>query len=189
VAVFVSILVHELGHAFTARRYGGHVESVMLNAMGGLTRWHHGHTATTGLRRFLVSAAGSGLQIAVGLIFFAAAKEGAIGYYGTWIMRTPVQIDFWFAGYIEQYTAFVAGAFVWVSVFWGLINWVPVAGLDGSHMRREFMLKIKAWGPSLQDHRHCRVAFRCRHQQGFRFAPFTFIWFAIRDLTDRSMVV
>lgn len=38
-AVLVSILIHELGHAFAARRHGGRVQSVMIYAMGGLTTW------------------------------------------------------------------------------------------------------------------------------------------------------
>ena len=36
--VFVSILIHELGHAFTARRFGSQV-AIELNGFGGLTRW------------------------------------------------------------------------------------------------------------------------------------------------------
>jgi len=139
-AVFLSILIHELGHAFTARRYGGRVESVMIYAMGGLTTCRHGFGGIDLKQRVLISAAGSALEILVGLIVFAMAKQGVIGDTASWIMRTPAQIDFWSAGYWAEYVAFFAGAFVWVSVFWGLINWIPVAGFDGFHMLREFMV-------------------------------------------------
>ncbi len=36
--VFVSIVIHELGHALTARGFGAEV-TIELNGVGGLTRW------------------------------------------------------------------------------------------------------------------------------------------------------
>lgn len=191
VTVFVSILIHELGHAFTARHYGGSVDSVLLYAMGGLTRWRRGHRGRN--RRFLVSAAGSGLQILVGLAVFGLARQGLFGDAAMLSMRSPVQINFWWAGYREYYVAFVAGAFVWVSVFWGLLNWVPVAGLDGSHMLRELMVKINPETGVLHS-KIIGLIFSVLlavilFQYGFRFAPFIFLWFAIQDLMDRSYVV
>lgn len=118
------------------------------------------------------------------------AKQGVIGDTASWIMRTPAQIDFWSAGYWGEYVAFFAGAFVWVSVFWGLINWIPVAGFDGSHMLREFMVKINP-ETGIMHSKIIGVVFAVLvavilYQQGFRFAPFVFIWFAIRDFTDQS---
>lgn len=192
-AVFVSILIHELGHAFAARRQGCHVESVMIYAMGGLTTWRPGFGGTSRAQRVLISAAGSGLEILVGLTVFALANEGMLGDYADRIMRTPVQINFWQAGYAEQYVAFFAGAFVWVSIFWGLINWLPVSGFDGSHMLRELMVKIDPESGVM----HTKIIGMVfavlvaviLYQQGFRFAPFLFIWFAIRDLTDRGVSV
>lgn len=191
VTVFVSILIHELGHAFTARYYGGSVDSVMLYAMGGLTRWRPSYGGKN--RRFLVSAAGSGLQILFGLIVFGLAKQGLFGDGAMLSMRSPVQVTFWWAGFREYYAAFVAGAFVWVSVFWGLLNWVPVAGLDGSHMLREFMVKINPETGVLHS-KIIGLIFSVLlavilYQNGFRFAPFIFLWFAIQDLMDRSFVV
>lgn len=190
-AVFVSVLIHELGHAFAARRYGGRVQSVMIYAMGGLTTWLPGFGGNESRHRVLISAAGSGIQILLGLIVFALAKEGVFGDLADVIMRTPFQINFWWAGYLEEYVAFFAGAFVWVSVFWGLINWVPVAGLDGSHMLRELMVKINPENGVF----HAKVIgvifalllAVILFQQGFRFAPFLFLWFAIQDFTDQRV--
>ncbi len=49
--VFVSILIHELGHAFTARRYGSAV-AIELNGLGGLTPMvGEGRRADTGSPR------------------------------------------------------------------------------------------------------------------------------------------
>jgi len=191
VTVFVSILIHELGHAFTARHYGGDVDSVLIYAMGGLTRWRRRHGRAG--HRFLISAAGSGVQILFGLAVFGIAKQGLLGDAAELSMRTPVQVTFWWAGFREYYVAYIAGAFVWVSVFWGLLNWVPIAGLDGSHMLREFMVKINPETGVLHS-KIIGLIFSVLvgvilYQNGFRFAPFIFIWFGIQDLMDRRIVV
>ena len=53
--VFVSILVHELGHALTARTMGAAVE-IELNGVGGLTRWSVPASEFGPGRRALVAA-------------------------------------------------------------------------------------------------------------------------------------
>ena len=42
-AAIISILIHELGHAFAARSYQARVESIMLYLMGGITTWFAGN--------------------------------------------------------------------------------------------------------------------------------------------------
>lgn len=68
--IFVSILVHELGHAFAARAYG-QSPSIVLHMLGGVTSW----SATTDLgkkRRILVTLAGPGAGFALGLVAYGA---------------------------------------------------------------------------------------------------------------------
>lgn len=118
--VFVSILIHELGHAFTARMYGSDV-AIELNGLGGLTRWSVPDGELTPGRRSLIAAAGS----AVGLLF------GGI----VWL----VAVQF------EPYpalTAFVLRSLIYVNVFWGLINWLPIRPLDGGHLLESLLQKI-----------------------------------------------
>ena len=55
--IFVSILIHELGHAVTARMYGSEV-AIELNGFGGLTRWTVPQGELTPGRRALIAAAG-----------------------------------------------------------------------------------------------------------------------------------
>ena len=117
--IFVSILIHELGHAVTARTFGSQV-AIELNGLGGLTRWSVEEGMTPG-RRALISAAGS----AVGLLF------GGL----VWLVEQQF-------GPESGLTAFVLRELVFVNVFWGLLNWLPIRPLDGGHLLQSLLDKI-----------------------------------------------
>jgi Zn-dependent protease len=115
--VFVSILIHELGHAVTARMFGSKV-AIELNGLGGLTRWSSPDGMLTPGRRALVAAAGS----ATGLVF------GGL----VWLIATQF-------GPFPRLTASILGLLVYVNVFWGLLNWLPIRPLDGGHLFESFL--------------------------------------------------
>ena len=108
-AAFVSIIIHELGHAFLMRAYGARTE-IHLYALGGLAIPDRGFDRT---RSILVSLAGPGLQIAA----------GAIAY---WVLSISSGDDW-------QVRAFV-GSFCTISISWALLNLVPVYPLDGGQV-------------------------------------------------------
>jgi Zn-dependent protease len=108
--VFVSILVHELGHALVARAYGAR-PVIEMHALGGIT--HHGEIAFTRARHALVALAGPFAGFALGLVIWLATRHATL---------TPVQallVDF---------------AVRWVSLGWGIINLLPVLPFDGGHV-------------------------------------------------------
>lgn len=142
-AAILSILIHELGHAAVARSFGARVDSVLLYMMGGLTSWYT-TSRLTRLNRIAISAAGSGVEIVLGLGVFALMRAGALGDVAADLMSHPFDTFFWQAGYAQQYVAYTAGVFVWVSVVWGLLNWLPIGGFDGSYMLGEFMVQRSA---------------------------------------------
>jgi membrane-associated protease RseP (regulator of RpoE activity) len=41
----------------------------------------------------------------------------------------------------ELWLVFFLGAFIWVTIAWGLINWLPIGGLDGWHIMAELLEK------------------------------------------------
>jgi stage IV sporulation protein FB len=118
--VFVSILIHELGHAFTARKMGAAVE-IELNGVGGLTRWSIPASELGPGRRALVAAAGS----AVGVVF------GGL----VWVVASQF-------GPYSGMTHFVITNLIFINVFWGLINWVPIRPLDGGHLLQALLEKL-----------------------------------------------
>lgn len=116
VIVFTSVLLHELGHALTARRYGAHV-SITLTTFGGYTRWSAQETMTPG-RRALIAAAGSGIGIVIGV--------AALGLFYATRPWSPTAES-------------IVELFVWVNVGWGILNWLPIRPLDGGHLLLAFL--------------------------------------------------
>ncbi len=113
-AVFVAVLLHEAGHAFTARAYGSADVAITLFALGGYTTWVPKPSMGPG-KRFLVSAAGSAVGIAVGLIILWLGRQGSLGGMPDWALA-----------FFET--------FILVGLFWGVLNWIPMLPLDGGHM-------------------------------------------------------
>lgn len=118
--VFVSILIHELGHALTARAYGAEVE-IELNGIGGLTRWSIPSDRLGPGRRALVAAAGSAVGVLFGGVIWAVASQ--FGPY-------------------RGLSFFVINNLVFVNVFWGLLNWLPIRPLDGGHLLLSLLEKF-----------------------------------------------
>jgi len=118
--VFVSILVHELGHALTARAYGAEVE-IELNAIGGLTSWSAPEEELGPGRRALIAAAGSG----VGVLF-----GGMV-----WLFDR-------LTGPYDGVPEFIVSNLILVNVFWGLLNWLPIRPLDGGHLFTSLLQKV-----------------------------------------------
>ncbi|HZD23703.1 MAG TPA: site-2 protease family protein [Acidimicrobiia bacterium] len=118
--VFISILIHEMGHAVTARSYGSTV-AIELNGLGGLTRWNAPDGAVTPGRRALIAAAGSATGLLFGGLVWIAARQ--FGPY-------------------EPLTRFILNSTIYVNVFWGLLNWLPIRPLDGGHLLQSLLDKF-----------------------------------------------
>jgi Zn-dependent protease len=114
VAAFISILLHEMGHALTARAFGAQGITVTLYGLGGVTNYRHGEGMSHG-RSFVISAAGSATGIAVGGALLLAAWAGA------------------FTGVSHEVAVFV-DSLIFTALVWGVLNWVPIVPLDGGHM-------------------------------------------------------
>lgn len=111
-AVFLSVLIHELGHALTARAFGHPVE-IALHGLGGTATWGGGERPITSGQRLLVSLAGPGLEMLVGLVVV-----------GAWLVS---------GGPEHRVLQVGAADFALISVVWGALNLVPIPPLDGAH--------------------------------------------------------
>jgi len=114
--VFLSILWHELGHAFAFRRYK--VESeIVLHGFGGYAMPLQPPRLTRGQDIF-VSAAGPAFQLAIGLPLLWLNRNGQLGEF----------VDG------KPYAGMVLGDLLWVNIFWPLFNLLPVYPLDGGRI-------------------------------------------------------
>jgi Zn-dependent protease len=137
-AVFLSILVHELGHAFAFRYYG--TEShIVLYHFGGLAipgsfgSWNAARRRHLGpFEQVVISAAGPAAQLSL------AALIIGLGY----AMNIRLDLDFFDKTLVtERFPSSGASyaflnAILFPSVFWALINLVPILPLDGGQIMR-----------------------------------------------------
>jgi len=141
--VFVSLLVHEMGHALAYRRFGQPAH-VVLYHFGGLAipdAWGR-RGARTPLERLIVSAAGPLAQLVVAAAIVAVLKAG--GY------RVPFPIaavgDALGLEEGRPFPSRLAFAIVWfllqVNIFWPLLNLLPVPPLDGGQIVREGLASL-----------------------------------------------
>lgn len=125
IAGFISILVHELGHALTARSFGAH-SRITLEAFGGYAAYSG--VSLSRLQSFLVTAAGPGIQIALGLAVF-------------FLM--------WFIPNLSEQGRSFLTILVLISFFWAILNLLPVVPLDGGQMLNAVLgparIKITLW--------------------------------------------
>ncbi|HEX7492071.1 MAG TPA: hypothetical protein VF337_10260, partial [Candidatus Limnocylindrales bacterium] len=108
VVVAISILIHELGHAFALRSYNINPE-IRLWGMGGLT--------TSGFqlsprKSILVSLAGPAIGIPVAIMVMVIRP---------WLPDVePIRT--------------IAGDLIFINLLWGVVNLLPIAGLDGGNI-------------------------------------------------------
>ncbi len=107
--VFVSIVLHELGHALTALAFGAK-PAITLHAMGGLTHFDGGRMSRA--ESWLVSFAGPAMGLLVGAAVYATTHRQPLGAEAREIVSS----------------------ILWVNIGWSLINLLPVVPFDGGHM-------------------------------------------------------
>jgi len=148
--LFVSILVHELGHAFAFRYYGIH-SHIVLHAMGGLTipeaaPWGGGwaNVSPSPKQQIVISLAGpfTGFLLAVFIILGANLLGGVLGGFLLGFIPVPQFLSLPIGG--DAVNRFIV-VMLWVNIFWGLINLVPVYPLDGGQVSRNIFIQYDPW--------------------------------------------
>lgn len=116
--VLVSILVHELGHAFAIRRH--RIDPVIsLHWMGGTTSWRMVTPLTRG-DRIIVSLAGPFAGFGLAFVVWLIGKVVPDGI-----------------GSLPLLAIIAYEQLLWVNVIWGIINLLPVLPFDGGHVLEE----------------------------------------------------
>lgn len=143
-AMFLSILVHELGHTFAFRQQG--ISShIVLYHFGGLAipDGHHGAWSSS-LRRddprkdIFISAAGPGLEIlsAIVLIFVINLAGYSVPVLPLVAPLLPAQTGELIPNETALYFVYY---YCLVSIYWGLLNLLPVQPLDGGKIATSLM--------------------------------------------------
>lgn len=145
-AVFVSILVHELGHTIAFKYYG--IDShILLYHFGGLAipgsfgSWNAARQRSIGPQEnIVISAAGPAAQLLLAAIVIAIGLG----------LSVPMSVlGFSFPGSppsaITTYA--ILDAILYPSVFWALLNLAPILPLDGGQIARSALILFGVQSP------------------------------------------
>jgi stage IV sporulation protein FB len=166
--VFVGVLLHELGHAQAARRYGAD-PSIELYAMGGLTSWSWARPPTLS-QRLVTSLAGPGAGFLTGGLIGLVARLAPGGTDWPYLIRLAID------------------DFVWISLGWGIFNLLPMLPLDGGSAMDAL---LQAWLGSGRGRHMARLAscglgvlgFLWGFAYGYRWAAMLCALFAYDNFT------
>ena len=131
---FVSILVHELGHALTSRKMTGVTPSIKLWGMGGLA---YPNTQLTQKQSFWVTWAGplAGLGFFGLIVLSCCAIYGfAVGTELTMIFLFPSRETYTVLAEMNNPLLFMLKELLRVNFWWSLINLLPIFPLDGGQI-------------------------------------------------------
>jgi stage IV sporulation protein FB len=133
-AVFVSVLVHEMGHALYMRALG--VQPwITLYGMGGLAS--HGGRRFPPSTQILVSLAGP-----VAGFLFAALVVALIklsGYEIEFQFGWPDLVAWQFGGFTNRGMLELCHDLLSVNIWWGILNLLPILPLDGGRVTNEVL--------------------------------------------------
>ena len=131
--ILVSILLHELGHAFAGRQFDAHVSYIELTGLGGVAQFERSLPRSV-LARTVIYLAGPAVNLALWLGFGALADQARAG--GLWVLASPL------------------GTLAFINLILLIFNLLPAYPLDGG-----FDLGSLAGPPPRPDMvgAHCRL--------------------------------
>jgi Zn-dependent protease len=124
--MLVSILVHELGHAFAARTFRSNVTSVVLTVLGGFCAYDR--EPKVRWKRIAIALAGPAAGFL--LLGFVEALQAAYNW-----------------SELNLYTGFAYSDLWFINLVWGLFNLLPIWPLDGGRVSRELCAGAKVANP------------------------------------------
>ncbi len=122
--LFVSILVHELGHALTAKWFG-YSPNIVLYHFGGVAMYAPHYRTYTVWKSILITLAGPAAGFALYGVLLLLIISGTLRIPAT----APEQV--------QRLLMNVIGQLLFINLWWGILNLVPVMPLDGGQICRD----------------------------------------------------
>ena len=146
-SLFLSILVHELGHSLMHRYYGMDSRIVLyhfggLAVPGSFTAWNAARRRFVDRpqQQILISLAGPGAQLLLAITVWSIATAAHIDLGLTRLIESFVDLPLPETQLTESAALYVVtDALVTQSVYWALLNLLPILPLDGGNVLRELL--------------------------------------------------
>ncbi len=144
-AAFVSILIHELGHALTGRRLGGGHAMILLTTMGGLAINQGGRFNRN--QRFWMIAAGPGagfmfLFLILAVLSLTFHVQDVAAWVGLELFGLKPRfhstglVEFFYA---KPFIYELLRQLLFINFWWGVLNLLPIMPLDGGQITELFV--------------------------------------------------
>ncbi|MCC6125172.1 MAG: hypothetical protein IT426_09440 [Pirellulales bacterium] len=141
IAVFISILWHEMGHALVIRAFGFR-PWITLHGMGGLASYdparHRRFVGVTSWEQIAISLAGPGAGFLLAALLAGILRAAGFGEH--LFFERPFYLPV-----VEELPnvrlEFLLNKVFFLCVAWGLVNLLPVYPLDGGQIARELFLR------------------------------------------------
>lgn len=146
--VFVSILIHEMGHSFAFRRFG--IDShIVLYHFGGVAVPSSSYSSFSSYseapsagslspkQHIFVSAAGPGVQLVLAAMIYAAVRLSSYSLFSglPFVPREFLWGDLPFVP--DNNLRMALDVLFQINIYWALLNLLPVYPLDGGQIARE----------------------------------------------------
>jgi stage IV sporulation protein FB len=142
VAVFISILWHEMGHALVIRSLGFR-PWITLYGMGGLASYDPSRfrraVGVSAWEQIMISFAGPGAGFLLAALLVGILQAAKLGDYLTF--EPPFFLP-GVSGLPNLRLQTLLNFLFFINVLWGLVNLLPVYPLDGGHIARELFLSF-----------------------------------------------
>lgn len=126
-AFFTCVVLHELGHSLTARRFGVGVRRILLMPIGGMAEFDS--IPREPRKELLITVAGPSVNFVIVVLLGGALL--LLGISPDIIMVQPDTLM-----YVPASVAELAWALVFANLVMGIFNLVPVFPMDGGRMLR-----------------------------------------------------
>lgn len=124
VTLFICVVLHEFGHALTARRFGVKTKDIIVLPIGGLARLDRLPEKPS--QEFWVAIAGPLVNIAIGLLLF-----------GGWLVFNPSSELL--VGLEEMSATSFIPMLIFMNVLLAVFNLIPAYPMDGGRILRSFL--------------------------------------------------
>lgn len=147
-AGFVSVLVHELGHAVTGFKLGGGRVWIRLWAFGGLAYQQGGQFDRQRRCAMILAGPGAGLVLAaisIAAVFVIFPMPEALQRVVLYLRYTNIPHEAMVTIFEDNRPVYgFLNAMIWVNVWWSVLNLLPVYPLDGGQFMDQFFKSRKA---------------------------------------------